>query len=333
MWYNNVITGLEVEIMITLKAIAENLGVSVSTVSRVVTDKDKVDPDTRKRIKEALELYNYVPNEMARGLRGKNSKSIGIIVPTLTSNYYTRVIAGVQKVTRENAYSVVISNSEFEEDNEKSAAQLISTKQMSGLICASVIRDNLAFYKEISRTTKVVFFDSDTENNALFGHIGFDAYENAKKLANYVISLGHKNLLILNHSGNSERLAGFLSCAKSNCVVTSVYSNLLINDGYDIAKKVLSLKNRPTAVLSTNDSLAFAAIRAVYDLGLNVPGDISVAGFDICDETGIMSPKITSILQPAGKIGEIAANMLIKSSLSHINVDAELIIGNSCRRI
>lgn len=323
--------------MITLKEIAAELGVSVSTVSRVLTNKDKVDPEKRRMIQEALTRHNYIPNEMARGLRGVASRSIGVIVPTLSSTYYTRIITAAQEIAQKNSYTIVTCCSNYDPEREKEAVQLLKTKHISRVMCASTLGDASSFYKQKFGDHSAVIFDSDTRPAPNLGYISFDSFAAARRLADYQLDLGHRDFLILNHSASMRRQNGFLDALRARDIEISpdrIANGLRQPDvGYNICRQIFAdPAKRPTAVLATNDVLAYAAIRAAYDAGLTVPGDLSVACFDACDETGILSPKITCIMQPASRIGALASQMLIDGSCAHVTVDTEFVAGTSCQR-
>jgi len=321
--------------LITLKEIAAELGVSVSTISRVLTDKDKVDPEKRKLIQEALKRHNYVPNEMARGLRGMASRSIGIIVPTLSSNYFTRIITAAQQVAQNNSYTVVTCCSDHDPEREKDAVKLLKTKQISRVMCASLLTDPVAYYGRMFGSNSVAIFDSEAYPTEGIGYISFDNFKAAGKLADYPIALGHRDFVILNHSHEKQRKAGFIATLKEHGIDIApdrIFEGLRKPEtGLEVCRKVfLSSEKRPTAVLATNDFLAYNAIRAAYDAGLRVPEDVSVVCFDACDETGILTPDLTRIMQPAALIGELAADMLIKGKCEHIAIETEFIKGTSC---
>ena len=319
--------------MITLKEIAAELGVSVSTVSRVVTDKDRVDPEKRKLIKAALKKYNYVPNDSARGLRGMSSRSIGIILPTLASSFYNNIVATAWDVAYENGYTVVTCAGG---EREKEVARLLKSKQIGKVICVTALADAGSFYKGLFGENSVVFMDTEAAAPAGVGNISFDALTSAQKLADYLFSLGHRDVLYLAHTNKHKRLEGFLKAAEDRGIkvkAESVFSGISSKKGYEICKEIFGEKNRPTAVLATDNSLAFAAIRAAYDLGLSIPTDLSVAGFDALDETGILRPKLTCIMQKTSQMGEAAANMLISGKCEALTLDFDFIKGHSCQDI
>lgn len=321
--------------MVTLKQIAGELGVSVSMVSRVLTDKDRVDPEKRRLIKAALEKYNYVPNEMARGLRGISSRTFGIIIPTLSSNYYTRIITAAQKVAQENFYTVITCPCSGEPEREREAVELLRHKQVDKVMCASIMQGAGEFYRNAFGPDSAVIFDYDIQPTPEdVGYITFDAYASARRLAGYAADRGHRRFLILNHCIDTARERGFKDalCEAGVCErdITVISGLAIYKDAVSVCREAFSGENRPTCVLAATDFLAWRAVKAARLCGLSVPEDISVACFDACDETGILTPEFTCIMQPTERIGELAARMLMDGKVRHITVEAEFVKGNSC---
>lgn len=323
--------------MITLKEIAAELGVSVSTVSRVVTDKDRVDPEKRKLIKAALEKYNYIPNDNARGLRGKASRSIGIIVPALQSAFYTEIISAAQETAYNNSYTPVVCCGG--NGHEKDMARMLKNKQIENIMCATVLPDAVEFYGRLFSKSSVVLFDTDDVVPDQLGYIGFDCFGAGKRLSEYILDLGHTRILVLSHTENSERRNGMLAAIRERGI--SLPDNFTVSGlttmdaGYRVCldRFTLPVGERPTAVLATDNSLAYAAIMAVREKSLEVPRDVSVACFDAYDPTGILTPRLTCIMQPTALIGRRAAEMLIHGKCEHLTVDVDFISGTSCRSI
>jgi len=320
--------------LVTLKQIAEELGVSVSMVSRVLTNKDRVDPEKRRLIKAALKKYNYVPNEMARGLRGISSRSFGIIVPTFSSNYYTRIITAAQKAAQENYYTVITCCSHGDPEREREAVELLRNKQVDKVMCAPISRDADTLYADAFGADSVVIFDYDTEPARVLGNITFNAYSDAYRLAKFAVEKGHTRFLILNHLTNTNRSDGFTTALADSGISASQIKTVsglgIKEDAVSVCRQVFSSDDRPTCVLATSDYLAYSTVKAARMCGLSVPDELSVACFDACDETGILTPEFTCIMQPAEKIGELAARMLMDGEFRHITVEADFIKGNSC---
>lgn len=328
-----------------LKQIAEHLGVSVSTVSRVVTGKDRVSPETRAAVIEALKGLNYQPNEIARSLKTQSSNAIGIIVPDITNNFFSSVIKGVESVTRKNNYSAILCNSEGDAKREEEYLKLLLQKQVTALVIATVSEDISIFktYKELG--IPVIFIDNLPKMDTKFDFVTIDNVEASYKLTKHLIALGHKKIAVisgpLSESTGSERLQGFKKAMQeSNLEIKPQYVHqgaFQMETGYRIAKKLFHPGDIPTALFVANNMQAYGALHALREYGLRVPEDVALVCFDAVDITGLIVPKITAMIQPVEKIGEIAGEIisrkLSKADLhiyENIILDAELVIADSC---
>jgi LacI family transcriptional regulator len=328
-----------------LKQIAEYLGISVSTVSRVVTGKDRVSPETRAAVLEALKVFNYQPNEIARSLKTQTSNAIGIIVPDITNNFFSSVIKGVESITRKNNYSAILCNSEGDAKREAEYLKLLLQKQVSALVIAMVSEDVSIFktYKELG--IPVIFIDNLPKIEAKFDFVTIDNVEASYKLTKHLIALGHTKIAAisgpLSESTGYERVQGFKKAMQeSNLQIKQQYvhqGSFKMETGYRISKKLFSSKDRPTALFVANNMQAYGALHALRECGLRVPEDVALVCFDAVDITGLIVPKITAMVQPAEKIGELAGQIITRKLSNtdlqvyeNIILDAELVIEDSC---
>ncbi|RCX16545.1 LacI family transcriptional regulator [Anaerobacterium chartisolvens] len=328
-----------------LKRVAEHLGISVSTVSRVVNGKDRVSPETRAAVLAALESLNYQPNEIARSLKAQTSKAIGIIVPDITNTFFASVIKGVESTTRKNNYSAVICNSDGDAKREEEYLKLLLKKQITALVIATVSEDVSIFktYKDFG--IPVVFIDNLPKMKTKFDFVTIDNVEASYRLTKHIISLGHKSIAAISgpvsESTGSERLQGFKKAMQeSGLEIKPEYfrqGSFQLETGYGIAKKMFQQQESPTALFVANNMQAYGALHALRECGLRVPEDVALVCFDAVDKTGLMVPEMTTMVQPAEKIGELAGEIisrkLSKTDLQiyeNIILEAELKIGDSC---
>ncbi|RKL63293.1 LacI family transcriptional regulator [Thermoanaerobacteraceae bacterium SP2] len=309
--------------MVKLKDIAEHLNVSVSTVSRVVNNKDRVDPKTREKILKALKEFNYKPNEVARNLKKKTSKTIGIIVPDISNFFFAMVIKGAEGVARQNGYSILLCNSDEDIITEEHYAQLLLQKQISGLIIGSVGGNiDIIFKQYIKSKIPVVFIDNLPKIKDNFDFVTIDNIKASYDLTNHLINLGHKNIAIitgrLDETTAYERLKGWEKSLKEHNIPVKKewigIGDFKQESGYKIMEGFLKMNEIPTAVFAANNHLAYGAMRAIIDAGLKVPDDIAMVCFDAIDPTGLIKPQITSIVQPAEEIGKIAAEIIMRKT-------------------
>lgn len=328
--------------IVTIKDIAEKVGVSYATVSRALNDKYGVNAATKQQILEAATLLNYSPNAIARGLVKKQTHTIGLIIPDITNPFFPEVARGVEDYLEKKDYSVFLCNSNWEKSKENRYVKLLIEKRVDGLIVApaasAVSEADRIIYSKLpvvlmsgaqpdSGTTSVVV------NNSKGGYI----------VGRYFYNIGRKKLCFIGGSEDSfsvgERFEGFSAAAKE-CGIA--ISNNMINfgdyrqkSGYLIMKNLIDKKNIPDAVFASNDLLALGALDAILEAGLKVPKDIAVIGFDNIVSAGFHGIELTTVEHPKYKMGEIAAEKLLeiiesgeikKSNFKRIVLEPELIV-------
>lgn len=317
---------------VKLKDIATELNLSVSTVSRVATGKDRIHPDTRMRVLEALEHHNYRPNEIARSLRLRTAKTIVIVVPDIANNFYASIIKGAQAVCRERSYSLMVCNTDERKDLEH---QVIAglPMQIAGIILAST--DSSAKLVQHFKKIKmpVVFVDNIPPATQSYDSVTINNVAAAYTLTKKMIKRGYKHIGLitgtLDQSSASERLEGYKNALQDSGIAydDTIVANgdFKIQSGYDAMNTLLNIGSKIDAVIASNNFMGYGAIRAIKEAGMSIPRDIAMAAFDFVDETELLSPKITSINQPAAEIGVQSARILMKritakNDLTHTNL-------------
>ena len=304
---------------VKLADIAKHLGMSVSTVSRVINEKDRVSDETRRRVLEAVEELNYRPNEIARSLRKRNSMTIGVIVPDLSNNFFNLLTKGATMVAKDNNYLTILCNSDYDQKVEQDYMNLLIQKQVDGVILATVSKEKKYFQNIINRRHPVVFVDNLPDEELKYNYVTIDNEKASYDLTNHLIQRGYKEIAILtgnlHETSAVKRLRGWKNAMTSHGLSINEkfigIGDFQIESGYKMMMAMLNRKKRPHAVLAANNYLAYGAIKAAQAKGLSVPGDLYVVCFDAVDNTGLMNIKIPSIIQPAQKIGEVAADTLI----------------------
>lgn len=305
---------------VKIKDIAEYLNISIATVSRVLNNKDRVDEKTRKRVLDALEKFQYHPNEIARSLKSKNTRAIGLILPDITNLFSAKVFKGVIEVAREHGYYVIFCNGEEDKHREEEYTTLLLQKQISGLIIAIEGRD-ANFYGQYQKLNiPVVFIDNIPKINDNFDYVGIDNVKASYELTKHLIKIGHKKIAIitnpLNESVSEDRFKGWEKAfVEHNIPVRKKWIGIVSQqpeDGYKAMKEFLKAGDVPTAIFAANNFLAYGAMRAIMDAGLKIPDDIALVCFDAIDFLGIIKPEITSVIQPAEDMGRIAGEIILR---------------------
>lgn len=307
---------------ISLKDLANELGVSISTVSRALKNHPDISPEMTKKIQALAEERNYTPNPLAMGLLRQQTKMIGVIVPDINTHFYSSIISGIEKVAKEHGYFIVITSSnESMEKEVESVENLLKSRVEGFIVCLSQeTTDFTHFEKLLKNEIPLVFFDRICEALKVPAVLanGQDAtkkitkhfYENGCKRIAYISGPEHLNI-------SQNRKVGYLNglkeCGLEYDENLLVHCNLSPEDAKLATQKLLQLKNKPDAIFGVNDTIAFAAMKEIKKRGLKIPYDISLAGFTDEFHSTVVEPALTSVSHPTFQMGEEAANLFFES--------------------
>ncbi|MGZ3845915.1 MAG: LacI family DNA-binding transcriptional regulator [Flavisolibacter sp.] len=331
---------------VTIYDIAKKLNISPATVSRGLQDHPAISKKTKKKINEMVDELGYRTNHFARNLRRQHTKTIGVLVHELNSNFITSVLAGIEKVTTEEGYDIIIAHSSESYEKEAANAENLFDKRVDGLIASlSFDTTNLDHFQPfIDKGVPVMFFDrveQDGDNTVVI-------IDNAKcgyLATSHLIEQGCKRIVhvtsSLKRNVYSQRFKGYKDALFDNGVVFDE-SMLIVGDlteraGVEAAMKVLKMKPLPDGAFITNDFVAAVFMRTLKEHGVSIPNDIAIVGFNNDAIGKLIEPALTTINYPGLDMGEIAARNLINhlKGLSNIHqtntiiVRSELIVRKS----
>ncbi len=306
----------------TLKYIAQKLNLSVSTVSRAVNNKSIVNEKTREKVLEALKEYNYVPNEVARSLQAKATKTIGVIIPDLSEVFFGQIIKGIDDVVSHMGYSIIVADSGENREKEEKYLDMLFQKRVDALVLATVMLKNKKVKRYLAHDIPVVFIDNLPEIDQSIDAVMIDNVKASKIAVNHLLSLGHKDIAVIigsiEETTGYDRLYGYKSALREAGIRINEnlieYGNYKEDKGFECMERLIKkrTKNPFTAVYVTSEMMTFGATKALKNNGLDIPGDISLIGFDVHDKTGLVSPEISTIRQPETMIGRQAGELLLK---------------------
>jgi len=335
----------------TIKDIAEKANVSISTVSYVLNNTRFVGPERKKKVLDAAEELNYTKNIIAQGLRTKKIGAVGVLVSGL-SPYYSEVISGMEEVARKEGYRLILGCTYYDPEEEKKQMEMLQNNFIEGIIYLCGYDNVEHLKKEYSLNTPIVVVDREIENN-VFPSVLVDNFSSMKKATNYLINLGHRKILYVsfpydNQTTVRRRYEGYCEALRENNIKLDP-ALLIINDllrlegtkgAYNIFKELLKEQKDFSAIMTIADNLAIGAIRALRELGLMVPEDVSVMGFG--DTEGVSeysNPTLSTIKQPSKLMGETSMNLLIdlirKKKINNKNIilPTKLIIRESTKEL
>ena len=303
---------------ITLKDIAKQLNVSVSTVSRALSNHPRIGLHTKERVLALAKKLNFRPNPLAVNFKNNKSRNIGIIIPELVKHFYSQLITGAEQLASKHGYNVVICQSnESTEKEEKLIEVLLNSRVEALLICiANETVDKERFLKIVNRGIPVVFCDREIANLNISSVITND-YQGAFAATEYLITKGCKHIAHLAGSENipnsQSRKQGYVDAILNHGLLYQkiIFTHYLTHQVQVAMRQLLLSKPRPEAVLCYNDYVAFDAIEIIKEYELEVGKDILVIGFADEPIAQYMTPKLTTVLQPAFAMGEEAMEILL----------------------
>jgi LacI family transcriptional regulator len=331
---------------VTIYDIAQKLALSSATVSRALQDHPAINKNTRKKIQEAARELGYRHNTFASSLRKQKTNTIGVIVHELNSNFITSVLAGIEKVTTEARYDLIIAHSSESFEKEAANALNLFHKRVDGLI-ASLAFDTkgLDHYKQFEeKGIPVIFFDR-VEEQTESTKVIIDNYKCGYQATQHLIDQGCRRIVLvtanLKRNVYAQRHKGYTDALYDNGI-TYNKEYVLIKDlseqcGVEAALQILKMKPLPDGAFITNDFSAAVCMQTLKEHGVRIPEDIAVVGFNNDAISKIVEPQMTTIHYPGIDMGEIAARNLINhlkgvSNIKHTNtivVRSDLIIRKS----
>ncbi|NOU46748.1 MAG: LacI family DNA-binding transcriptional regulator [Bacteroidales bacterium] len=305
---------------ITIKDIANKLGLSTSTVSRALKDHPDISPKTRTAVKELAGLLGYRPNRIALNLRNSSTRTLGLIIPEIEHYFFSAIINGIEEVAYKNDYSVMVFQSNESYKREVINTQAVLTNRVDGVLVSfsKETRDFSHFQRLIDNEIPVVFFDRVTEELQA-DQVVADDYQGAFLAVNHLIEKGCKRIAHFaapqTLAIGKNRLLGYHDALlKHN--IPFVQSLVVLADTFETAKKaahdILRKPDHPDGFFAVNDMSAIAIIKAAYELGIKVPSDIKVVGFENSKSSALIEPELTSVDQFGFELGREACLLLLK---------------------
>ena len=329
---------------VTIKDIANETGYSVATISYVLNQTGKFySKETEKKVLKTVERLDYYPDAIAKGLKTKKTKNIAFMVPFI-SDFFAEVFLGVQEAAVKENYSVALYSSEHDAKQEKKNINSILSNRLDGIIVASAILDEKNIEKLIKESIPLVIIEKFYKDQKV-PSITIKNIEISKEAVNYLISLGHKRIGFISEPisiGKLEnRFKGYkealkenrLQYDKSHVFISESLEKEQLRDSYEYIISNFDKIKECTALFITSDIVAIPTIKAIFDIGLKVPDDISIIGFDGLEISKYVRPPISTVMQPRYDMGyrsmEMLSEVIENGTVENTELKAELIIRKS----
>lgn len=306
----------------SIKSIANELGLSVSTVSRVLNGigkKHRISQRTIEAVESMAEELDYEPNNIAKSLRLKKTSTIGLILPDISNPWFAKIALNIEKELRKKHYNVFLYNSNGELEIEEMAIKLLKNWNVDGIILAPIGVESKHILKAFKKTTPIVLIDRFFENEEI-PYVSTNDEEGAFQAVNFIIENGHSRIAcfqgIQETSVNIQRVGGYKRALERHEIM--VDKNLIVGSGFDIENGYLETKKieneikgkKITAIFSTGNLITLGIMKALKELSVKVPEDLSLVSFDEQNYSELLYTPLTTISHSDEKIGSLAVDLL-----------------------
>lgn len=333
-----------------LKDIAELAGVSTATVSRVINRSGPVSKATAGRVLRIIEEHGYVPDTIAKSLRMGQTKTIGFVVPDISNPFFPEVLNGAEAVCAGYGYNIILGNTNEDIDTESKVVRNLRQQRADGVLMilvdesGSTLRSGLA---GASPSLPIVFIDRHIAGFR-YDSVIIDNEGGTAQAAEYLIELGHTKIAIIHGPANTtpggRRLYGYRKAMRAAGVaIRSEYvveGDFRTRSGYELTRALMEIPDPPTAIIGGNNLMTIGAFQCLADMGICVPHDVSLIGFDDFALASNLSPAITVVDRPTADMGRISAELLLsriekrdESATRQVVLPTRLKIRDSCRRL
>jgi DNA-binding LacI/PurR family transcriptional regulator len=320
--------------MATMADVAREAGVSVATVSRLLNNQETVSPDTAARVYAAIEKLSYEPNILARNFRKNESRVVLILAPNVTNPYYAHILSGIGDTVTKLGYSALIFTTKDDPALEHEALDMLKKRRADGaiLMASHLGGKRLLEYSKEFPLVQCSEYDPEVD----IPHVSIDNYKATVDSMEYLVGLGHKHIAIISSENDyistSLRLKGYKDTLTKHGIAPNddyiIYASrdYSFKSGKVKAKELLGVSPRPTAIFCISDTLALGAITAAKELGMRVPEDVTVIGFDDVEHTTMFHPYITTVAQPCYELGKQSANLLYAEMSQRRDIPRQVIL-------
>lgn len=342
---------------ITIRDIAKECGVGVSTVSRALNNHPDINPETRDKILQMIKDTGFVPNNSARNLKRVEAKSVAVLIKGITNPFFTDMIRIIEEEIERRGFSLVLHHVESREDEVDVALELVKEKRLQGII---FLGGEFAHSEEKLSLLNVpfVFSTAGTQpqnlNEKIYSSISVDDCAESSRVVDYLLDIGHRKIAIITAQSEDKsvgklRLDGYRNALLHRGIpiderlICSLhegeqYEQFSMENGYVVTKELLTKGAEFTAIFAISDVLAIGACRALREAGIQVPGQVSVVGYDGITLGDFFNPRLTTLKQPTDVMARETINLLFgilagKRKHQHLVFPGELVIRESARAL
>jgi DNA-binding LacI/PurR family transcriptional regulator len=309
--------------MIRLKDIALRAGVSIMTVSKALREAKDVSPETRARIRALAQQMGYTPDSVAQGLRNRNTKLFGLVIPSVTNPIFARVVTGIEEKANEHGYDVILVQSLNIPEREQTVIRRLLSRRVEGIFISPVYRlePTAPIYEDLRRRgTRVILLGPKAPFCQGFANVETDDLNASQAITRHLIELGHRRIAFLagppNAPTSTERLEGYRRALREAGIETDdrliFGAGSVIEDGEKAGLQLLQERPGATAIQAASDLIAIGAANVLLQQGLSIPRDVSIAGFGNVLVSEHFRVPLTTVRQPKLRLGVAAIDSMFK---------------------
>ena len=308
----------------TQKHVAQRAGVSRATVSYVLNEKSSpgvpISDETRRKVLEAVESLGYQPNVAARSLRSGRTYTIGVLMLDLHNPHFWQYLLGIEAEAHRHGYTIMVFHTALKRSEENVALRELTKKSIDGAIVNASYGIAGSDKSDELASSGIPIVDLSTSDGSPFDHVACDYRSATKELMSYLFTLGHRRFGlvygVVNPQNGLDRLEPFREALAEEGLPPEngqvVQCGPTQEDAYKAAVKLLQQRERPTAIVAINDFLAMSVLRAAADLGVRVPADLSVCGYDDIPFSQFVIPRLTTVRRETERGGALAFRLLLE---------------------
>lgn len=303
----------------SISDVAKHAGVSTATVSRVLNGSNAIRPHTRDKVQQAIDELGYTLPENNNAPKLFGNKLVMVLVPNIDNPFYSGIVKGIESTAKENGYAVILTNTQGESSLEKHYLDLLKQKQVSGVISLTPMMTQQTLPDEIQKLPWISCSEYNPESPVPY--VSINHKQAAKDAVLYLVSKGHERVALVTSDSNylyaQQREEGYRSALQDAGIpINEDYIQAMGDIDFPLgelaARRLLTQPEPPTAIFAVADMLAIGVMKAVYQMGKEIPKDIAVIGFDDLPLASMFIPSLTTIRQPTLDMGKTAMKMLMK---------------------
>lgn len=303
----------------TLSTLAAKTGLSITTISRVLSgkaDQYRISAKTQEKVTAAAKENDYHPNLVAQNLRSNKTNTIGLMLPEISNPYFADIASAVISEARVKGYTTIVIDSSENAELEKSGISSLLSRQIGGIIATPCGEDPALFEEINNKLMPVILIDRYFKDSTL-PYVTTNNYQGSVMATEHLISRGHTRIAciqgVTSSQPNKRRVSGFLSALdkaglKENAIV--VGNDFSVQNGYLETRLLMTRTNRPTAIFALSNTIMLGAVKAIREMGMSIPEDISIIAFDHNLYMDYLTPPVTSISQSTEEMAKLATRML-----------------------